>query len=211
MASYDHHPGFYIDDAASIAYKVDLETAVGRPFSGGKLLELGCGSGGFTTFLVSLGASVTGIDKNEEHLSQARQTLPNAAFFSGDIESLDFAETLTTTHGTFDCLIARYVIHELTDPIETFNLWKQVLNPGGKLILIENCWVRSDWGWSEWGKRSDQLPLACTQTWATAAYCLKKAGLTVSACQWMNAVNQLENTRMVSGFRLYIIVADISG
>lgn len=209
MASYDHQPGFYMDDASSIAYKVDLETAVGRPFSGGKMLELGCGSGGFTKFLVSLGASVTGVDKNEEQLSQARQMLSDVDFLSSDIESPDFAETLITAHGTFDCLIARYVIHELTDPIETFKLWKQVLNPGGKFILIENCWVRSDWGWSQWGRRSDHLPLACTQTWATAAYCLKKAGLTVSVCQWMDAVNQLENTRGVSGFRLYVIVAGI--
>lgn len=208
MTSYEHQPGFYIDDAASIAYKVDLETALGRPLSGGKLLELGCGSGGFTKFLVSLGASVTGVDKNAEALSQARQSIPNADFFSGDIESPNFAETFITAHGTFDFVIARYVIHELADPIEAFKIWKKCLSPNGKLILIENAWVRSDWGWSEWGKRSDHLPLACTQTWATAAYCLKKAGLMVSAHQWMDAVNQLEHTRVVSGFRLYLLVAN---
>ena len=84
----------------------------------------------------------------------------------------------------------------------------EVLAPGGKVLLIENAWIRTDWGWSDWGKRTDQLPLACTQTWATAAYCLQKAGFTVSAYSWMHHTNQVEETRLIDDFRLYIIVAD---
>ena len=66
MAAYDHQPGFHMDDASSIAYKNDLEAALGHPLNDKSMLELGCGSGTFTQFLTSLAPRVTGIDKSEQ-------------------------------------------------------------------------------------------------------------------------------------------------
>lgn len=177
MTDYEEHPGFLMDTAASSAYQADLEAALGNPLRKKRTLEMGCGSGSFTKFLSSQGLYVTTVDSNEAQLAHARHTLPGVEFIAGDIESSNFASTLIATHGLFDLLIACYVIHEMYDPIDTFRSWKPLLAPNRKIILIENCWVRSDWGWNEWGKHSNELPLACTQTWATAAYCLKKGRL----------------------------------
>jgi ubiquinone/menaquinone biosynthesis C-methylase UbiE len=209
MAAYDTQPGFAIDSATAEAYRTDIESLLPSFAHNWHVLELGCGSGVFTQFLVTQGVTTVGVDRNETQLAEARKRLPETPFIAGDFESAEFVEQMRLAHQSFDFIVTRYVIHELADPIETFRLWKSLLKPSGRLLLIENAWVRQDWGWSDWGKRSDQLPLACTQTWATAAYCLQKAGFTVSDCRWMHHTNQLTKTRLVDGFRLYIVVAQV--
>jgi SAM-dependent methyltransferase len=209
MAVYDDQPGFAIHPMTSDAYQADLE-AVLKPLSQVLcVLELGCGSGIFTQFLVTQGVNVVGIDRDEAQLARARQSLPQTAFVEGDFESAEFIKQIQLAHQQFDLIATRYVIHELSDPIETFRAWKQLLTSNGRLLLIENAWIRQDWGWGEWGTRTNQLPLACTQTWATAAYCLQKAGYKVTACGWMHQVNQLEKMQLGSGFRLYYVTAEV--
>lgn len=208
MADYDEQPGFAIDPVSAAAYRADIEAVLPSFGYSKRILELGCGSGVFTQFLIAQGMNVVGVDRNETQLTEARQRLPETPFLAGDFEASVFVEQIQSGHLPFDLIATRYVIHELADPIETFRLWKHLLKPDGKLLLIENAWIRTDWGWSEWGKRTDQLPLACTQTWATATYCLSKAGFNVMICAWMHHVNQLEGMRQVSGFRLYGIAAE---
>lgn len=208
MADYDEQPGFAIEPVSAAAYQVDIEAVLPSFGYSERILELGCGSGVFTQFLIAQGMTVVGVDRNEAQLTEARQRLPETTFLAGDFEASVFVEQIQSMHLPFDLIATRYVIHELSDPIETFRLWKQLLKPDGRLLLIENAWIRQDWGWSDWGKRSDQLPLACTQTWATVAYCLSKAGFNVTICAWMRQVNRLEETWVLSGFRLYAIVAE---
>ncbi len=204
MATYDESPGFAINGAVAEAYKHDIEVVLGSFSQYQTVLEPGCGSGAFTAFLAAQGLSITGIDRDEAQLETARERLPQMEF-----HMVDFASDSLVYKKQFDLIATRYVIHELADPIATFTSWKDLLKPGGKVLFIENAWIRMDWGWSDWGKRTDNLPLSCTQTWATAAYCLQKAGFTVSACSWMHHTNQLEETRLIDGFRLYIIVAEV--
>lgn len=208
MAIYDGDPGFFIDELASEAYTLDLAIPLAGLPDQPRVLELGCGSGGFTKWLYARGMHVVGIDSSETQLSEARQHFSDGNFYQCDIENNSEVEPFASAHDPFDLLITRYVIHELTDPIETFSLWKKLLIPTGKLVLIENAWVRSDWGLGEWGKRTDHLPLACTQTWATAAYCLKKAGYRVIESRWMNRLNALE-PMATHDFRLYCIGAEL--
>lgn len=186
------------------AYKQDIEAVLGSFGQYPTVLEPGCGSGVFTAFLASQGLHVVGIDRNETQLAAARERLPGVEFRLADL-----ALYANMHERRFDLIATRYVIHELIDPIEIFASWKALLAPHGSIVLIENAWFRTDWGWSDWGKRTDHLPLSCTQTWATAAYCLQKAGFTVKASSWMHHTNQLTETRLRDAFRLYIIVAQV--
>lgn len=208
MAAYDNQPGFRIDSVVSRAYHADLMNTLGSLSPGLKTLELGCGSGVFTELLHSLHFAVIGVDASEIQLAEARARLPDVQFRQGDIEASELTDTLLSQHGTFDLLICRYVIHELADPIEAFSLWKRLLKPEGKLLLIENAWQRTDWGAGDWGKRSNMLPLACTQTWATAVYCLHKAGYQHIQASWMDAVNCAFREQNAEGFRLYKVIAN---
>lgn len=207
MAVYDHQPGFVIDSLTSDAYRTDLAVVLEELPARARVLELGCGSGSFTQWLHTNQLDVTGVDRSEAQLAEARQHLPDVPFTLCDIETDSGIDILASTHALFDLLISRYVIHELSDPIEAFTRWGKLLKPTGRLVLIENAWNRSDWGSSDWGQRTDSLPLACTQTWATAVYCLKKAGYSAVAAHWMRTLNALESMRIVSGFRLYCISA----
>ncbi len=206
MAAYDHQPGFRIDAALSRAYRAELIDGLRSLPPGLRTLELGCGSGVFTELLHALHFDIIGVDASEAQLGEAHARLPDVQFRQGDIEVSDLTDTLLSQHGTFDLLTCRYVIHELADPIETFALWKRLLKPGGKLLLIENAWQRTDWGEGDWGRRSDWLPLACTQTWATAVYCLRKAGYQHIQASWMDAVNTAFKEQGAEGFRLFCVI-----
>ena len=207
LSSFDDRPGFRIDEAAQVAYRADLEFVLGPLSDMPCVLELGSGTGLFSSFLSRCGLSVTGVDRDHDRVAIAQQRVPAAQFVTSDLETPGFGGSLSQRTGGFDLVISRYTIHELRDPIAAFTAWGLLMRDTCRLALIENCWVRQDWGWSDWAKRSNDLPLACTQTWATAAYCLRKAGLEVTHAGWMTAVNALEDTRLVAGHRLYIVVA----
>ncbi len=207
MTTAREQPGFRIDAAGEHAYRVDLEAELGPIAAYQRSIDLGAGTGIFSEFLASTGTAVIGIDRDQSAIEQARLRVPQGRFVVDNIEDPALPQRWSALDERFDLVAARYAIHELSDPITTFGVWKQLLRPEGRLVLIENCWQRRDWGWSDWGHRSDQLPLACTQTWATAAYCLRTAGLQIVRCTWMNSVNRLEDLRIVTGFRLYMIVA----
>jgi SAM-dependent methyltransferase len=206
LAIYDNQLGFLMDTGASDAYSDDLKFVLQTLPDRAVTLELGCGSGTFTQWLDAHRMQVMGVDASEIQLAEARAKLPDVPFFKGDIESSNLANMLQIQHGSFDLLTCRYVIHELAEPIETFSLWKRLLKPGAKLLLIENAWYRTDWGEGGWGKRSDTLPLACTQTWATAVYCLRKAGYQHIQAAWMDAVNNALMEQGAEDFRLYYLV-----
>jgi ubiquinone/menaquinone biosynthesis C-methylase UbiE len=78
------------------------------------------------------GLNIVGIDRNEAQLEAARERLPEVEF-----QLVDFALDSMAYKHRFDLMAARYVIHELSDPIATFTSWKDLLAPGGKVLLIE--------------------------------------------------------------------------
>ncbi|MDL1900442.1 class I SAM-dependent methyltransferase [Anaerolineae bacterium CFX9] len=133
MATYDEQPGFFISGAVAEAYKQDIEAALGSFSQYQTVLEVGCGSGVFTAFLAAQGLNIVGIDRNEAQLEVARERLPEVEF-----QLADFALDSMAYKYRFDLMAARYVIHELADPIATFTAWKDLLAPGGKVLLIEN-------------------------------------------------------------------------
>ena len=64
---------------------------------GEKILDAGCGGGGFVDFLTKKGLDVTGVDKYPEFLSIGKQKGFAGNFVEGDITALPFADK------TFDC------------------------------------------------------------------------------------------------------------
>lgn len=62
--------------------------------SGGRYLDIGCGSGNYTGALAQAGLNIEGIDVSEEMLSKARKKHPLIQFYQGDAKSLPFQEAL---------------------------------------------------------------------------------------------------------------------
>lgn len=96
-----------------------------------RVLELGCGTGMFTSLVSSATrAAITGVDVSAELLAEARERVPAARFVSGDAHHLPFPD------GRFDAVYGSSVLHHLVidDALEEI---RRVLAPGGRIVFAE--------------------------------------------------------------------------
>ncbi len=100
------------------------------PVAGARILDVGCGDGGFARALVDRGAEVVGIDIKsfawETHASDRLQ------FMVGDICQ---AETVRRIEGKFDIAIARDVIEHIFDKTAFFANVLSLLDRHGALFF----------------------------------------------------------------------------
>ena len=103
------------------------------PIAGLKILDIGCGSGGFAKQLSGEGAMVTGIDPAVEAIRHAAATVPLAKFVTGVAESLPFDDA------AFDIAVTINALHHVPEAAMRAALSEaaRVLKPNGVLIAIE--------------------------------------------------------------------------
>lgn len=102
------------------------EVKVGR---GNRVLDVGTGPGLVAAAAAKRGAEVVGIDFSEAMLAEARRLHPELEFQKADAESLPFND------GTFDAVVANFVLHHLGRPDEVLKEAFRVLKPGGRVGL----------------------------------------------------------------------------
>ncbi|WP_457741556.1 class I SAM-dependent methyltransferase [Thermococcus sp.] len=101
----------------------------------GKVLDLGCGAGGFSFLLEDLGFTVVGVDNSDYMLSLAKgfakEKGSRVEFVKADARELPFEEN------SFDYVlfIDNLVHFAPLDLGKTFREMARVLKPGGKLLL----------------------------------------------------------------------------
>ncbi len=81
-----------------------LQAAAEQGFAGGRVLDLGCGTGNATRPLVGLGLQVEGLDGSEEMLAVARRKLPGVTFHRGDFTSFELPGRYALVYSVFDSL-----------------------------------------------------------------------------------------------------------
>jgi SAM-dependent methyltransferase len=104
--------------------------------NGGKVLDIGCGSGQFIGILIqSLGSfdSVTGLDVDESVLREAGKMFNGEAFrfIKGSSQSLPFEE------GSFDFVAISKALHHVEDNRQTLDEMKRILKQGGYFLINE--------------------------------------------------------------------------
>ncbi len=97
------------------------------------ILDLCCGGGQTTRFLVELCQKVTGLDASPIALERARKAVPQATYVQG------FAEALPFPQQQFDLVHTSVALHEMTPPqlLEILKEVYRVLQPGGTFALID--------------------------------------------------------------------------
>jgi ubiquinone/menaquinone biosynthesis C-methylase UbiE len=98
------------------------------------ILELGCGTGGFTRLLVER-AQVTSVDMSPNMMVRARRRAPTATFVESDITAYKSAK------GTFDLVWCAFVLHELDREARqrALAVAHDALAPSGTLVIVEHA------------------------------------------------------------------------
>jgi len=104
------------------------------PFTGLRLLDIGCGGGLLCEPMTRLGFSVTGIDASERNVAvaatHARESSLDVDYRTGAAEEL-----LAAGEPGFDIILNMEVIEHVADPGEFLRDCTRLLNPGGLMIL----------------------------------------------------------------------------
>ncbi len=122
-------------------HRIVAEAAAGAP--GGRVLEVGCGTGAVTAQLVSLGARVTALDQSPEMLEQARArvTAPPPPDSDAAVEWLErtAAEIDGFPEASFDAAVVSLCFSDMAASERAFVLRELVrlLRPGGVLAVAD--------------------------------------------------------------------------
>lgn len=100
-----------------------------------RILELGCGTGGFTRLLVERAVDVTSLDASARMMRRARRRAPTARFVESDITAY------RPPRGAFDLVWCAFVLHELDREARATALAvaHDALAPDGKLVIVEHA------------------------------------------------------------------------
>jgi SAM-dependent methyltransferase len=105
-----------------------------------RALDAGCGTGAFllplARRLAAQGGSVVGLDLSEGTLGQARTRAREAGLsvdcVLGDVEALPFED------GSFDLVLANYMLYHVPNVALAIAELRRVLRPGGTLLVATN-------------------------------------------------------------------------
>jgi SAM-dependent methyltransferase len=104
--------------------------------TGMRSIELGCGTGYVSSWMIRRGAAVVGIDNSERQLTTARRL---AKEHGVELELLHGnAERIPYPDGSFDFAISEYGVAIWADPLVWIPEAWRVLAPGGQLVFLGN-------------------------------------------------------------------------
>lgn len=102
-----------------------------------RIADLGCGTGTLTLLLAEQGHTVDGVDFAPRMVERARNKASNhqaVSIYEGDA----FAPPLPAA--TYDAVVCRHVLWMSPDPVDSLSRWVRLLNPRGRLVIIEGLW-----------------------------------------------------------------------
>lgn len=107
-----------------------------RMHDGARLLDAGCGTGGFLRFALERGAfaSTAGVDIAQAAIDLARAAVPEAALEVAPLRALPFAD------GSFDAIVSNDVLQHVPeeDVEQSLRELRRVLTANGTLVLRTN-------------------------------------------------------------------------
>jgi SAM-dependent methyltransferase len=131
--------------------------ALAGPLRGRRVIDCGCGSGGYVRALAERGADVFGIEFEASKLREAAL----APDLAGRVESGDVAH-LGFEDGRFDVALLNEVLEHVPDDRRALREVHRILRPGGRLVIFSptvpwipvrigrwllDYWARNYWPW----------------------------------------------------------------
>lgn len=109
---------------------------MGEPGAGGRVLDLGCGTGTYAVALGERGFDVTGVDFAPMMLRRAEAKAGPMLGRAVHFELGDFNRPLAFPDGAFDAVVCVCALHCVADPIAFFAEIHRVLAAEGRLVLV---------------------------------------------------------------------------
>lgn len=131
---------YYSTNASEVAKRYeDVPSALGSRFddafpSGGKVLDIGCGSGRDLAVLIRKGFDAYGIDPIDKFVDIAQHIHPELV---GHVQLGSLPELGVPFNGSFDGLLCCAVLMHLDEPTleESLEAFKSVLKPHGRVLI----------------------------------------------------------------------------
>lgn len=116
-----------VQHALGVTEKVRMLDRLGMPVAS-RLLDIGCGAGGFLLAARQLGFDATGVEPSVAHSQIARETF-GLSVLTGYFDPSHFTQQ-------FDIVVLSHVIEHILEPREFLSDIGKVLRPGGLLLMI---------------------------------------------------------------------------
>jgi SAM-dependent methyltransferase len=130
IPGWREHVAARLEDRAQEARRLArLEQALGRPVRGLRVLDVGCGTGGFAEAAVAAGARAWGVDASGEAVAIAALRLAPARVARAHAEALPYAG------GAFDVVHCYSTLEHVADAGRALAEMLRVLRPGGALYV----------------------------------------------------------------------------
>ena len=130
IPGWAEHVGFRLADHAYESQRLArLEAALGAPVRGRRLLNVGCGTGGFSVVAAAAGARVWGMDVEPDAVAIAR------ARIGADRVAVAAAEALPFPSGAFDVVYCYSTLEHVADARRVLAEMVRVLAREGRLYL----------------------------------------------------------------------------
>lgn len=108
----------------------------------GRILEVGIGTG-ISLERYSRAHRITGIDISAPMLRKAQERVRTLGLDNVDTLAVMDAAKLAFPDGSFDVVVAQYVITAVPDPDGTLDEFVRVVRPGGEIILVNHIGAES--------------------------------------------------------------------
>lgn len=109
---------------------------------GGRILDVGVGTG-LSLSDYSRASRICGVDLSEPMLRKAQNRVRMLGLTNVELLAVMDAKNLAFKDGSFDAVVAQYVITAVPDPEATLDDFVRVLKRGGELILVNHIGAES--------------------------------------------------------------------
>jgi SAM-dependent methyltransferase len=159
----------------------------------GRLLDVGCGNGGYIQWMRRAGWQATGIDDSPEMVDHVRDKLNLPAYLGG-------LPVLDLEHESFDVVTMWYSLQRAQDPLGMLREARKLLAPGGKLyVAVPNI---DSWPFRWFGRHwcGLELPRHLTHfTSVSLPQMLQRSGFKVESVRCLSRVARMrESARRAS-------------
>jgi SAM-dependent methyltransferase len=134
MTSFDALPVVF-DRFAELVGGPLSEYLQARLTSGGRALDLGCGSGRHAAVMATAYDEVLAVDLSRPMLELARTRRAREGI---RYECRDLREVTAERDGTFDLVFSAHTLHHVPDLQRALGAIRRLVRPGGQVIVVDN-------------------------------------------------------------------------